>query len=98
MWRGLRQRHPPTLPVVGGIALYILFGLVMWLLLDWYIAPDSVTAPNTPSAAKKDLMQAWGFIMAGVAGGVGVYFTWRNLQQGKHALRWKRLLTASSLP
>lgn len=47
-------------------------------LLDWYIDPDNAAEPST---AKKDLFQALGFIMAGVAGVVGVYFTWRNLRQ-----------------
>ena len=63
---------------VGGIALYILLGFVLWWLLDWYIDPSNAREPST---AKNDLFQALGFIMAGVAGVVGVYFTWRNLRQ-----------------
>src|SRR3954464_8467582 len=54
-------------------ALYILFGLLLWWGLDHYIQPTS-------STQKKDLTQAFGFIMAGVAGVAGVYFAWRNLQ------------------
>jgi hypothetical protein len=52
----------------GGTAL---FGLVLGLILDWYIDPRT-------STAKKDLVQALGLITAGVAGAVGIYFTWRS--------------------
>ncbi len=52
----------------GGIAL---FGLVLVLILDWYIEPET-------STQKKDLVQALGLITAGVAGAVGIYFTWRG--------------------
>jgi hypothetical protein len=53
---------------IGGIALFVLFG--GWIL-DWYIAPQT-------SAQKKDLVQALGLITAGVAGAVGIIFTWRG--------------------
>src|SRR5215212_9499357 len=53
---------------IGGIALFVLVG--GWIL-DWYIAPQS-------SAQKKDLVQALGLITAGVAGAVGIFFTWRG--------------------
>ena len=43
-------------------------------LLDWYINPGD------PSE-KKDLVQALALIMAGVAGAIGVYFTWRGQRQ-----------------
>ena len=46
----------------------------MTLLLDWYINPGD------PSE-KKDLVQALALIMAGVAGAIGVYFTWRGQRQ-----------------
>jgi Pentapeptide repeats (8 copies) len=52
----------------GGIAL---FGLVLGLILDWYIDPQT-------STQKKDLVQALGLITAGVAGAVGIFFTWRG--------------------
>jgi hypothetical protein len=41
------------------------------LILDWYINPQT-------STQKKDLIQALGLITAGVAGAVGIYFTWRG--------------------
>jgi Pentapeptide repeats (8 copies) len=59
----------------GGIAL---FGLVLGLLLDWYIDPQT-------SAQKKDLVQALGLITAGVAGAVGIFFTWRGQRQTREA-------------
>jgi hypothetical protein len=41
------------------------------LILDWYIDPQT-------STQKKDLVQALGLITAGVAGAVGIFFTWRG--------------------
>ena len=59
----------------GGIAL---FGLGLGLILDWYIDPQT-------STQKKDLVQALGLITAGVAGAVGIVFTWRGQQQAREA-------------
>jgi hypothetical protein len=73
-----------TLLFVGGVALYLLFGLALWWALDQYINPDSAKVPST---AKKDLFQGWGFIMAGIAAGVGIYFTWRSQRLGYETLR-----------
>jgi hypothetical protein len=55
----------------GGIVLYILLGLVLWWGLNLYINPQD-------SAQKKDLVQALALIMAGVAGVIGIFFTWRG--------------------
>src|SRR5215217_2094779 len=60
---------------VVGIAL---FGLVLGLILDWYIDPRT-------STAKKDIVQALGLITAGVAGAVGIYFTWRSQRLSRQA-------------
>ncbi len=59
----------------GGIAL---FGLVLGLILDWYIDPQT-------STQKKDLVQALGLITAGVAGAVGIFFTWRGQRLAREA-------------
>jgi uncharacterized protein YjbI with pentapeptide repeats len=59
----------------GGIAL---FGLLLGLILDWYINPQT-------STQKKDLVQALGLITAGVAGAVGIYFTWRGQRLAREA-------------
>jgi hypothetical protein len=48
-----------------------LFALVLGVILDWYIDPQT-------STQKKDLVQALGLITAGVAGAVGIFFTWRG--------------------
>jgi uncharacterized protein YjbI with pentapeptide repeats len=63
---------------IASIVLYLLLGVVLWWFLDLYIDPSEA---EEPSGAKRDLFQALGLIMAGVAGVVGVYFTWRNLKQ-----------------
>jgi membrane protein involved in colicin uptake len=55
----------------GGIIAYLLFGLLLWWVLDRYIDPQD-------SGEKKDLVQALSLIMAGVAGAIGIYYTWRS--------------------
>jgi uncharacterized protein YjbI with pentapeptide repeats len=60
---------------VGGIALFVIVG---GLVLDWYI--DLQT-----STQKKDLVQALGLITAGVAGAVGIFFTWRGQRLAREA-------------
>ena len=55
----------------GGLALYLLLGLLLWWGLDLYINPQD-------SAQKKDLVQALALIMAGVAGVIGILLTWRG--------------------
>lgn len=61
-----------------GLALYILLGIILWGVLDWYINPQD-------STEKKDLIQALGLIMAGVAGAIGIFFTWRSQRITKRA-------------
>jgi hypothetical protein len=79
-----RKTQNTTLLFLGGVAIYLLFGLVLWWALDQYIDPDNAKVPST---AKKDLFQGWGFIMAVVAAGVGIYFTWRSQRLGYETLR-----------
>jgi uncharacterized protein HemX len=67
-----RTRYQILLFAIG-IAL---FGLVLGLILDWYIAPKN-------STQKKDLVQALGLITAGVAGAVGIFFTWRGQERNQ---------------
>ena len=54
-----------------GVLLYCLFGLLLWWLLDQYFDPQE-------SNEKKDLIQALALIMAGLAGVIGIFFTWRS--------------------
>src|SRR5215213_3075144 len=89
-YRSLRRNHGQTFAVLGGIMLYILFGLLLWWGLDKYIQPTS-------STEKKDLMQALGLILAGVAGGVGIYFTWRNQRLTQESLESTRESTEENL-
>ena len=71
-----------VLVFLGVLALYLLLGVALWWILDWYIDPSNAEVPST---AKKDLFQALGLMMAGVAGAIGVYFTWRNLNQTRQS-------------
>jgi hypothetical protein len=57
--------------VVGVLIGIVLFGLVLGLILNWYIAPTKPTH-------RKDVAQALGLITAGAAGAFGIYFTWRT--------------------
>jgi len=71
----------------GGIALFVLVG---GLILDLYIAPKN-------SGQKKDLVQALGLLTAGVAGAVGIYFTWRGQRQAREAQEENQRTTQAQL-
>jgi uncharacterized protein YjbI with pentapeptide repeats len=60
---------------VGGTALFF---LVLGWGLNWYIDPQT-------STEKKDLVQALGLITVGVAGAVGIFFTWRGQRLAREA-------------
>jgi len=77
---------------VGGMVTYIMFGIVVVWALDGNIAP----APNE-STKKKDLIQALGLIMAGVAGAIGIYFTWRGQRLAQRAQEETRRSTQEQL-
>jgi hypothetical protein len=62
---------------VGGIVLFVLVG--GWIL-DWYINPHT-------SGQKRDLVQALGLLTAGVAGAVGIFFTWRGQRITQESLQ-----------
>jgi hypothetical protein len=59
--------------LVGVTGTIILFVLVAGWILDWYIDPN----PGN-SKAKRELVQALALLTAGVAGSIGIYFTWRG--------------------
>lgn len=73
--------------LLGGTALFV---LGLGLILDWYIAPQS-------STQKKDLVQALGFITAGVAGAAGILFTWRGQRLAREAQEETRKSTQEQL-
>jgi hypothetical protein len=81
-WQAIRKwfekNRSQVLFFLGGLALYLLLGLFLWWLLQLYVDPSSIKDPSKEATAKKDLLQALGFIMAGVAGAIGIYFTWRG--------------------
>jgi hypothetical protein len=66
--------------LAGGVA-YLLLGVLLWWALDRYINPG----PGD-STEKKDLVQALGLIMAGVAGAIGICFTWRGQRISREGL------------
>jgi hypothetical protein len=59
--------------VVGVVALLAVVGALLFLLLNWYVAP-------TKPSERKDLVLAMAQILAGTALLSGLYFTWRTLQ------------------
>jgi len=67
--RGVGRAVVHVLVLTGGLALYILLGLVLWWALNRYIDPQN-------STQKGDVVQALALLMAGVAAAVGIYFTW----------------------
>ncbi len=81
-----RTRYQILLFAVG-IALFVLVG--GWIL-DWYIEPKT-------SGQKKDLVQALGLITAGVAGAVGIYFTWRGQRLTRQAQEENQRTTQAQL-
>jgi uncharacterized protein YjbI with pentapeptide repeats len=83
---GYERTWYQVLLFVGGIAL---FGLVLGLILDWYIDPQN-------STQKKDLVQALGLITAGVAGAVGIFFTWRGQERNQRNTQEQFRLTRQS--
>jgi len=59
--------------VVGVVALFAVVVTVLFLLLNWYVAP-------TKPSERKDLVLALAQILGGTALLSGLYFTWRTLQ------------------
>jgi hypothetical protein len=81
-WQAIRKwfekNRFQVLFFLGGLALYLLLGIFLWWLLQLYVDPSAIKDPSKEATAKKDLLQALAFIMAGVAGAIGIYFTWRG--------------------
>src|SRR5215207_9086754 len=100
-WGAIRKRFEnnwsQVLLFVGGLALYILLGLFLWWLLQRYVDPSAIKDPSTEAKAKKDLLQALGLIMAGVAGAIGIYFTWRGQRITREGLEDTQKATEEQL-
>jgi hypothetical protein len=80
-----KTNWPQVLFLVGGLALYLLLGLFLWWILQRYVDPSAIKDPTKEATAKKDLLQALGLIMAGVAGAIGIFFTWRGQRLAREA-------------
>lgn len=61
---------------------------------DKSAASEAVKVASATVTAKKDLAQALGFIMAGLAGAFGIYYTWRNLIQNREGQITERYTNA----
>jgi len=62
----------------------------MYFLID----PSAIKDQSKAATARKDIAQALAFILAGLAGAIGVYFTWRNLNQTRESTQETLRLTA----
>jgi hypothetical protein len=82
---------------VGGVLLYLLFGVVLWWVFNQYVDPGAIQDRAKRAAAKTDLFQALGFIMVGVAGAIGIFFTWRGQRLAQEGLEDTRRSTQENL-
>src|SRR5829696_516895 len=62
------------------LALAILFGILLGILVILLITRLYLFVGPTTPTEKKDFVQAVGVLVAGIAGVVGLIFTWRNLR------------------
>jgi hypothetical protein len=69
--RGFFRRR--AVRVVGVVALLAVVVVLLFLILNWYVAP-------TKPSERKDLVLAVAQILGGTALLSGLYFTWRTLQ------------------
>jgi hypothetical protein len=83
-----------ALGFIAALAAYLLIGLLIGAALYWVIDPNAIKDSSKAAQAKKDLAQALAFIMAGLAGAIGIYFTWRSLNQTWESTQETLKLTA----
>ena len=60
------------------LVVYLLLGILVWGVLNLCIDPTAIKDDGNASTAKKDLFQALGFILARLAGAIGVYSETNN--------------------
>jgi uncharacterized protein YjbI with pentapeptide repeats len=75
---GFKKNLSQVLWFVGILGLYLLLGRYLFGFLEGYVDPNAIQDRSKEATARKDLVQALGFLMVGVAGAVGIYFTWRG--------------------
>jgi hypothetical protein len=73
--------------VLGVGALFVIVVALLWVLLNWYVAP-------TKPSEKKDLVLALAQILAGTAILSGLYFTGRTLQVNREGQITERFTQA----
>ena len=73
--------------VLGVVALFVIVVTLLWVFLNWYVAP-------TKPSEKKDLVLALAQIVAGTAILSGLYFTWRTLQVNREGQITERFTQA----
>src|SRR5215211_5326823 len=74
LWKLLREYFKRrTTRVVGIVVLVAVVVSLLFMLLNWYVAP-------TEPSERKDLILALAQILGGTALLSGLYFTWRTLQ------------------
>src|SRR5215204_6350808 len=76
-----------TVLVVGVVALLAVVVVLLFLLLNWYVAP-------TKPSERKDLVLAVAQILGGTALLLGLYFTWRTLQVNREGQITERFTQA----
>ncbi len=62
-----------TVRVIGVTALFVVVVFLLFLVLNWYVAPTKTTG-------RKDLVSVLAQILGGAALLSGIYFTWRTLR------------------
>src|SRR5215208_2262451 len=73
--------------VVGVVALLVVVVVLLFLVLNWYVAP-------TQPSERKDLVLALAQILGGTALLSGLYFTWRTLQVNREGQITERFTRA----
>src|ERR671910_806152 len=88
LWKLLRGLFKSrTTRVVGVVVLVAVVVSVLFLLLNWYVAP-------TKPSARKDLVLALAQILGGTALLSGLYFTWSTLQVNREGQITERFTRA----
>jgi uncharacterized protein YjbI with pentapeptide repeats len=87
---GFKKNLTQVLWFVGILGLYLLLGRFLFGFLEGYVEPSAIQDRSKEATARKDLVQALGFLMVGVAGAVGIFFTWRGQRLAQQELTHTR--------